>query len=162
MVEHRNTSIGQWLDRLFRFKTGNRLGNEVGEVLVPVVIVEPTENIVRQASANNTTAGTIFTTPTTRDFYITSATISFIKDATNTSLTTSITVVIDGATQNLLILPQFATTAGQGSVSCSYLKGIKIDRGTTININNSVGDANISSRGMITGYTIETTVSSTQ
>lgn len=118
--------------------------------------VNPAHNrfceIVRRQSAINSTGGTIYTTPSDRDFYLNSCFLSYIKDATSTSTTSALSVVIGGATVNLIRFAQLTLTAATGSQGLSFPAPIKLDRNSAITISNSTSTANISCEGTISGF----------
>ena len=112
-------------------------------------------NIVRRSSAINSTGGTIYTTPTDKDFFLNSVALSVIKDVTSTSILSNITCIIDGATNQILSIPGISLTVQNQSLSISFPIPIKIDRGSAIGVSNSTNVANISTNAMITGYTVD-------
>ena len=111
-------------------------------------------NIVRYANAVNSGSGTIYTTPTDKDFYLCYANLGIIKDATSTSTEESLRIVIDGATQRLMTIPSITLTAQSQNVFISLNNPIKIDRNTAITINGSSATANITLNGSIAGYLV--------
>jgi len=111
-------------------------------------------NVLVSGVAANATSALIYATPTDADFYLTSASIAFIKDVTATSASSSITTVISGVTQSFLNYPQFTLTVQTGANSMVFDPPVKIDRGTNININNSTAVGNITSRASIAGYIV--------
>lgn len=113
-------------------------------------------NICRQVEASNATAATIYTTPTDVDFYLTSACLSVIKDASSPSTYSAINITIDGITRTLLIISGFASTAQSGTVANAFTVPIKLDRGTNIAIANTSATAAIRTWATIQGYTVST------
>lgn len=119
---------------------------ELARKILPVLISNPERscNIIR----NKTTSGTIYTTPTDRDFYLTDCFITNMDNAGN--FIDDITVVIDGATQ---VICSCCGTAGiANSTTLNFTVPVKIDRGTNIT---SVKNTILSSFG-IAGYTVNT------
>jgi hypothetical protein len=133
--------------------------NKLSDVVVPVIDVSPAHNrvceIVRAASAVNATSTTIYTTPTDKDFYLTAASISTIKDVTATSLASFIETNIGGAARQILYIIGLTLTVQSGQTSISFPVPIKIDRGVNIIIAHTTNVANVSSRGLIYGYTVD-------
>jgi hypothetical protein len=112
-------------------------------------------NILRGVTATNSTSATIYTTPTDKDFYLTSALLSTIKDVTSTSTLERLRVVIDGVTQDILLISSLSLTAQDRTITLSLNNSIKIDRGTTITVTNSTNVANITTTALIQGYFVE-------
>jgi len=154
-MKNYNLSINQDLNRIFDLKGENTA--EVADFIQPVREIEPRINIARSASAINSTAGTIYATPSDKDFYLTSASLSVIKDVTSTSLRSDVQVVIDGVTQSVLRISGITLTVQADSISQSYPISIKVDRGTNITVTNTTNVGNVTASGCIQGYTQETT-----
>jgi len=110
--------------------------------------------VVRGLVLTNATAGTIYTTPTDQDFYLTFASLTF-KTAT-TGLMTQITlkVVINTLSQNILGAVNFAATGTTGPTAVFNCGNhpIKIDRGTTIEILMDAANDKDRAYGTINGY----------
>lgn len=156
MTTHYNTTIAEDAARILNTKSSDTLPSTMN-ILTPVIPITRYCNIVRRQEAINVLTATIYTTPTDKDFYLTAATLSFIKDATSTSLSSTIRVVIEGITWQILSLAQLTLTAQSGNQSISFPFPIKIDRGTNITVQNNTNVANVATYGTIMGYTVETT-----
>lgn len=130
--------------------------NQIADKVVPVMEVNPKLlrkiDIVKEAVATNQTSSTIYTTPGDRDFYITNAAISTIKDATSTSTVSAIRAYVNGVQIAIFRLPSFTLTAQNMSIMHDFKFPIKIDRNTAITVTNSTAVANITSYGLIFGY----------
>lgn len=113
-----------------------------------VIPLTPVVNVIKNATA----ASTLYTTPTNKDFYLTSASISMAKAVGDTGTVASITVFVDspGSAQNLISLAGITLTAERDSIAVNYNPPIKIDRGTVIAFNTSGTFS--STRAHITGY----------
>lgn len=153
-MRHFNPTISTDVQRIFNLK-GDSV-SEVSEEIVPVVVVERFCNIVKRNSVTNGTSATIYTTPTDKDFYIVAANISTIKDATSTSLTERISVTIEGLLIAILEICSLTLTPQNDSMSISFPRPIKVDRGTNITVTNSTNVANITTVANIYGFTVET------
>lgn len=160
MVYIDNTQTKKEIEDAIR---GNSVSNlaptKVSDTVQLVLPINPKDyrrvNIVKTGLATNATSATIYTTPTDKDFFLTSLALSIIKDVTSTSLRTDIAVVIDGAAQNLLSICSLTLTAQAQNIAQSYHAPIKIDRGTNITVSNTTNVANITARANLTGYTVE-------
>jgi hypothetical protein len=109
-------------------------------------------NIVKNSGFTNNTSVNVYTTPTDRFFYLTSAVLSYIKDVTSTSTSVRLNATINGVVTQLIPLPTLTLTAGQDSLSVSYSNAIRIDPGTTITATSTTNVANITVNTTITGY----------
>lgn len=135
----------------------DKIPNELAEKIVPTFETNPKLlrriNIVASASANNAVTGTIYTTPIDKDFFLTSIDLSMIKDVTSTSIYTDVEIKINGQTKTILYINGFTLTVQNISKIISFPIPIKLDRNSTITVNNNTNVANISSYCTITGYT---------
>lgn len=125
----------------------------VRQDIQPVVEIDkPFTNIVRYGSCVNAAAVSLYTTPTDKDFYLTAAQIAFIKDATATSVRSTIVATVDGVQQRILDIPQITLTAQTGGLTISFPYPIRIDRGTQILTSGSTTTGNITTDAVIYGY----------
>ena len=144
---------------------GNAVSNiapsQLANQVIPVIDVNPKHsrrvNIVKNQNALNSTSGTIYTTPSDKDFYLVGCEISVLKDATATSTNSAINAVIKGDSSSTIvaIIRGLTLTAQENSVSNNFGNGVLLERGTNITITNTTNVANISASGIIWGYTVE-------
>lgn len=131
----------------------------LSEQVVPVIVTNPrlirNNAILKAASLSNATTANVYTTPSDQDFYVCSASLAMIKDASATSTAISLSVTINSATVNLLAVPSITLTAHTEAIAVSFPYPIKIDRGSNIQIVSSTNVANILARGQITGFVVE-------
>jgi hypothetical protein len=129
--------------------------SELGKTCVPVMDMTPRfhriSNIVRGGSTTGTNL-TIYTVPTTKEFYLCGAMLSVIKDVLAVSATTRMLLTVDGVSYRLIEIPGITLTPQDRSISISIVPPIKVDFGSTISITNSSATANILSTGNIFGY----------
>lgn len=158
---HRNPSIAQWIQRIFNFKVTDSISSDVGKTIMPVIPILPVVNIVRGVSRSTTGDTTIFTTPTDRDFYLTSYLLDNMSDATADNTFVQFNFTVNGVVR-FIRLVKITTTASNKIVSGQFNPPILIDRGTGITVGTAftVGASNTSA--FITGYTIETLSASSQ
>ena len=112
-------------------------------------------NIIAENSASNATSATIYTTnnnPSTQQFYLTSVTLSMIKDATSTSVESDVNITMGGVVYSILTIPSLTLTAQNQSIFQSFKQPLPIDANTAITVTNSTNNANIKANGTITGY----------
>lgn len=150
-----NTGIFKWIFDLFKIK-GESAPVFVEDFIQPVVNVDPNDTHVYSNSAINATETTILTLPTDKDFYLTGAAISIIKDATATSTYSRISVISNGVTHYLCHTPHLSATSILGNITQTMnINRLKLDRGTSIKILNQTNVANISSMGSVWGFYVE-------
>jgi len=129
------------------------------EKIIPVCEVNPKLlrriKVVKNTATSNATTSTIYTTPVNQDFFISGLMLGVIKDGTSTSIVSTITTTIDGATTILAAIPSITLTAQSEMISISFPFPIKIDRNVTITCTNSTNVANVVSRAVIYGYVDE-------
>jgi len=154
-MQNNNSSISQDLNRIFDLKGEST--NFVSDIIVPVVNVSPVINNIKNAGATNATSATVYTTPTDKDFYLTNATISVIKDVTSTSAGSTVRVFVNGVQSIILDLAGITLTPQTLSQTMSFVPPIKLDRGSVVVVTNGTNVANIKTDCSILGYTVETT-----
>jgi len=130
---------------------------DIQKLIVPTIEINPKLlrfcNIVRNATASNATTATIFTTPANQDFYLIAAQMSMIKDASATSLASSIDLTPEGAQlASIMVIRGISLTAQNDSLTISFPVPLKLERNTTITINNTTATATVVSSGMIVGF----------
>lgn len=154
-MKHYNITLNKTMQDTFNLKGEST--DEVFDGIVPVIPLNPRIDIVKSASATNATNAIIFTTPIDKDFYLTHASLSVIKDATSTSIVSAITVTIDGVVPSIIQIAGITLTPQISQLVLCFNYPIKIDRGTQIRVTNSTNVGNIRADGCISGFTVETT-----
>lgn len=131
--------------------------NELAEKVLPVMEVNPKllrrANVVKYVSGAS--SGTIYTTPTDKDFFLCTAILSVNKDVASTAAGTYLSCVVEGVTTRLIHIAGITLTVQSECLSVSFPVPIKIDRNTPIAIASSASGAVIAVAGTITGYTVE-------
>lgn len=157
-MKHYNNSITEDLNLKLNPK-GDMVSNEVLDYITPTIEVNPRINIVRNQTTGNTGTNALYTTPTDKDFYLSTIGFSFIKDAVCDSATGDFTLsaFIDGTARVLIGLPIITLTAQTDSVFVSFPIPIKIDRGTQMNFTGTFGAGVCRRHAFLTGYVQETT-----
>lgn len=149
---NRNADVKQEIINALKLQTA--LGDDIKEP-IPVIEVNPklTKEVLNaHALLSNGTQGTILTASSTKDRYITSASLSFIKDAGNTSTFSDIRVTQKGKTTYILEAAHLTTTAQNGTLCMVFQHPIRIDPNTIVYVETAVGDANIRIAASITYY----------
>jgi hypothetical protein len=130
---------------------------------VPTLEVNP--QIVKNAlisSAGAVASGgtTIFTAPTNADAYVTSVSISIIKDVTCDMATgkfiLSASLADTGASRDILAIAIISLTAQQQTASCSFPHPIKLLRGSTMVMSGTYAAGVCSRAGSVTYFLDET------
>lgn len=152
-----NSEIAKRILRDLKISISDGVPSQISNQIVPVLISNPerTPNIIKQASAINSTSSVIYTTPTDRDFYLTNVNIANIKDVTSTSALSYVACLVNGAPSIIVSVSGLTLTPSSASNTISFPYPIKIDRGTQITVNNSTNIANVSTTASIIGYTID-------
>lgn len=130
--------------------------SQIAEKVVPVMEVNP--DMLRRCNVLKyvAVAGTIYTAPTNKDFYLSAMTLQGINDAGEPTASNYITITPSGNVATIILrgtLPAVAALASGINVSESLSLSIpiKIERGSniTLNIGSTTGSASI------IGYTVE-------
>jgi len=137
----------------------DRIPTELAEKVIPVMEVNPkllrVANVVKGNNALNGDV-TIYTTPTDKDFYLTGASLSVVKDATATStLTRYLITTEESGLGSFLPIGTLTLTAESRSTSINLSTPLKLKRNTTVSITNSTTVGNIATSGSIIGFTID-------
>lgn len=132
--------------------------NRLGDIVVPTFDYSNARfcEIVRGANRATTGATTIFTTPSDRDFFLSSANLAVQADISADSTGNVLQVTVGGVVRDIIRLNKISLTVTTESLSTSYPIPLKIDRNTGITIAHTftVGASTLS--GCITGFTIRT------
>lgn len=140
---------------------GDKVPLRLSETVAPVMEMNPELlrrcNVVANTSRSTTGTSTVYTVPSDKDFFLTSAQMSASYDATADSTNSFLTVTLDDGASSArpLQLMKQTTTASSLTQGLSFVPPIKLKRGTTVglNLSFSVGSGNGSAN--ITGYTVE-------
>ena len=162
MVRINNSDLTNELRDVAKIQVGaDIIPNILSNQVVPVIDVNPKHarilNITSGASTSATGASTIYTTPTDKPFYLTTIGFAFIKDVVCDIATGAMTVkvVINGASQNIIIIPIITLTAQSGVYQIDLPKPMLLDRGSTVFMSATFGAGVLSRAGYITGYTLD-------
>lgn len=159
MVKHYNPSIVQNAQRILNTKADN-LSDEVSGP-VAVIPIKPICRIVRFAVRSTSGSGTVYATPTDKDFYLIGCSLSVQRDAACDAPSSDgarVGIVIDSVTQGLIPISCATLTAFSAEQNITFPFPIKIDRGTNITITGMTFTVGTCVRSVsIIGYTEETT-----
>lgn len=161
MTKHYNPSIVERANRILASKSGDFLSDEVNPNIVMNIPVTPVQKLFLFGDASTSGAtGTLQTTPSDKDTYITNVEAAIIKDATCDAAdsTFRINAVVDGVTRVLAAIPTITLTAQNSSIAMHFNPPIKIDRDTAITTTQGTFTAGKYRRvSIVTGYTEEVT-----
>lgn len=154
MVKINNGEISRSFDEGFITNT-----TEIGQLSNTSNIVAPTydysNNLFCDISKYSSATGgvsTIYTTPTNRDFFLTSAYLDMLKIVTDNGTFCVLQASVNGAIQWLIALTGVTLNADSKNASVVFNPPIKIDRGTNIQCFCNSGTVS-QLFGRITGYT---------
>lgn len=117
--------------------------------------VNPQKNISVAADAAKLATGTevLMTTPTDRDFYLTTAILSGQADVLCDNVSISLNAQLKGKVSNeILRLAKISLTVFSGQIAITFPQPMLLDRGTTILIASTFSAGACSFAGTITGY----------
>jgi len=133
--------------------------SELGKTCVPVMDMTPNFhriiNIIKSEEVIDATSGIIYTTPTNKDFYLTNAILTIIKNATSTSVFSSLNIKVDGVIRGIIFIEETTLTAQSAQIVLNLNFPIKVDRGSDIIIAHGTNVSKIQGSATILGYTVE-------
>lgn len=103
-------------------------------------------------SSGNTT---IYTTPSDKDFYLTSLFYSYTKDAAHNGTSSSVIATTEGTARYLATKFHVTGVVENDFIVIEFPTPVKIDRGTTIYMSGTFGAGTMSRIGTISGFTEE-------
>jgi len=156
MTRHYNPSIVERANRILNSKAGDFLSDEVAGP-VATIALEPVCRVIANATAASTGSTTIYTTPTSKDFYLTSLQLYATTDATADNNQYAIFVTIDGVQVNILQMVKQLATAWSDHAELVFKYPMKLDRGSLIRVNTSYTVGNSRHGGCVHGFTEEVT-----
>jgi len=157
MVKHYNISIPERLLRIFKWKGGENIENEVSPFIQPVISVEAYTNVIATGGNAATAAVTIYTTPTDKDFFLHSVHISYEKNATadNTEIYVSATLANKLTAVNLIDIATLSLTASRDTQVIVFPKPLLLARGVGIGLYGTFSVGALIKTAQITGFTEE-------
>lgn len=134
MAQIIRSSIIQWMIDLLGLQPSSQtVPLALNGTVQPVVEIGPRHTRISRFNFSSTTGtGTLYTTPTDKDFYITYVSLTVTQDATCDGVVGTVQLVQDGVTRGLIAIPHQALTAGTYTLSLSFPYPIKVDRNTAI------------------------------
>jgi hypothetical protein len=143
----------------FKLQSSMGVPTGVNGIIQPVVNVNPKDYrnpiILKDATVTDA-GGTVYTTRSDVDTYITGIQCSFIKDATATGTKAYATISVNNVVSVLFQVLQLTLTAQYGQEALFYRFPLKVDRGATLVLAQTgytVGNQKLSI--VVYGYTVE-------
>lgn len=156
MPHNYNVSLFGWAIEKFNLKDGIFFRNELPWTLLPVIPITPIcEILINYRSGYVSGATTIYTTPSDKDFYVNTISLSYSKNAASTAPITStdVTVVINAQTITIAALAIEVTTAASLATTISFPRPVKLDRSSVIQLADAFSLAGAFTRQVnISGY----------
>ena len=158
-----NTETNRELNEAIRGNANTNIAPQsISGQVMPVIDINPKNyrraNICKEGSTTGTSY-TIYTTPTDRDFYLTTIQFTYTKNATAdlaTNDTLGISLKVNGATQYPIYFSTLTLTAQSDSIAITFATPLKIDRGSVIQlVRGAITAGNVVMSGSITGYTVD-------
>jgi hypothetical protein len=136
--------------------------SQLADKVVPVMEVNPKllriTNTTATATVNATGAGTVYTTPADKDFFLTNVHLHVIKNVVcdaATGVYVNFTVVQDGATKSLIALSGITLTAQEDIVTLNLSQPMKIDRNSLIRWTGTYAAGVMVRSANVIGYVVE-------
>lgn len=158
MVENQNPEIINRISEEIKESNLNILPKAIANKIQAVLIVNPkVRTIFRAADLTGTGSATIFTTPADKDFYLTSAELTFVCDSAADTTFYRILITPDqqGAA-NCIIMRKLTLTAEARNVTKSFPTPIKLARNSTITVATTLTVGASTVTGIIAGHEVDT------
>lgn len=156
---HNTETIKRILDEAGIQTSMDDVPTQLASKVVPVLIANPPifSTIGKDISEGSTGSTTIYTTPSDKDFYLTSMGLAYTKDAVCDNVLVNGRVTnSDGTTVQLILLPSQTTTAGNDHEILPLLYPLKLARSSNISMAGNFTAGTMNKRMFITGYLVET------
>ena len=160
MVDNQNNEIIERLLQQTKSPDVVKLKN-ISNTIQPIIDVTPvnSETVIRQVTRATTGVDIVYSTPTDKDFYLTSAALSYVKDV-NCDIATG-TIILEGdlfdkRSVNILTLPVITLTAQQGATNITFPIPIKMARNQSITLPNTFTAGVLIRCATISGFLVNT------
>lgn len=159
MAKIQSSEIIQKAIKDLRLDAGReRIPSEASDKIVLTYLLNKERaDIAKRGVRNTTGTSTVYSTPANKDFYVTSAFLGLVKDATCDAATGRIelTATINGESTAILCIPTLTLTAQSENLSIAFPYPIKIDRGTNITHALTFAAGAASFVGGVSGFELE-------
>jgi hypothetical protein len=162
MTKVKNSDTTRELIKAANLQVGfDDIPSELAKSIVPVININPKNYTISNVVAindivNSGGSATVYTVPTNKDFYLTNASLSMIKDVTATSIGTTLTVTPEtGLATTILKIIGLTLTVQEEAVQLNLTFPLKLKKGSVISLANSTATGNVSASASIVGFTVE-------
>lgn len=157
MEEIQNGDIKRKLSEDIHATNPMKMPPAITDYIVPVILTNDDvyyaqEPFCETNEAINDASDAIMNTDSVKDTYITSVSISVIKDATSTSTKSTVTAVIGGVTKTIAAIAGQTLTAQSETLNVTFNPPLKVDRSSLINNTSSTAVANIKCMCTVVGF----------
>tara|TARA_Y100000310_G_C20676941_1_gene813641 strand:+ start:2217 stop:2702 length:486 start_codon:yes stop_codon:yes gene_type:complete len=158
MVEIQNSKIVDSISEKVKESNLNLIPRQLANSVQAVIDVGRNidQHFIESTKSTSSGSTTIVSTPTNKDFYLTSCSLGLIKDAASDNVAADLRATVNGTVEFLLQIVGITLTAQETHLTVSFPEPIKLDRGTAIKIQGTATAGNFHKTGTITGYTIDT------
>lgn len=163
MAVNRNSNVAEEIRDVLKLQQNvdGNISNVAGQI-IPVVDVNPKHarivNVCQRLTKTTTGDGTVYTTPSDKDFYMTNLQLSFIKDAACDAATGNLSVTAflpDGSNPFLLSMPIITLTAQQSQGFFNFSAPVLLKKGSAIVSTGSFTAGALSRTVNVIGYTVD-------
>ncbi|MEK9171058.1 MAG: hypothetical protein AAB789_01970 [Patescibacteria group bacterium] len=130
------------------------------DFITPVIDINPNHNrilnVIKSTKLATSGQAVVYTTPTNQDFYLVTASLQSTDDVTSDNTETILAVKVGGTTELPILIHKKPSVTLFREFSGIYLGpiGMKLDRGTTITLDNSFTVGASTKAVVITGYIV--------
>jgi hypothetical protein len=139
---------------VLNLKAGDFMSEEIDGPVGVIELNKPVIRIIKSLTATSGT-GTIFTSASDKDTYLSCIVLSASKTAAESGTTASITCVLDGVTSTIAVIASVTLTADLQTIVVPLPVPIKVDRNTVVAYN--IGGTWINIRCSVMAYVEEVT-----
>lgn len=135
MVDIQSKEVIDKISDELKIQPSMQIPRELAKQIQLVYGVNPKRfvNIVRGGTLTSTGASSLFVASSERDTFLTSATLSYMADATADSIFYKINITPEGkALDEVIFLAKITTTAASDSITLSFNPPIKLERGSDV------------------------------
>ncbi len=161
MVDHQSKEVVDKMSEELKIQPALLLPKKIVDSIQPVYVVNPVPGHsataqIKSATISDLTLGVIHTTHIKKETFLVGAILSISKDVVSNSLFASIKITPIGSTSLPVIRIRFEPiTAGEHTQTINFPVPIKLERGTTIEIENQSATASIDISASVNFYEVD-------
>jgi len=153
-MKHNNPTISENQRRALNLKSGDFASNEVGEVIMQTIPITSIVNVVADRNSTTTGTGTIYLTPSDKDFYLTAIHFNVVQNAACDSDNSFLTISVNG-TIRYIVLGTNAGVVNNVVADIPFNPPVKLDRGFSMQLAGNFTAGLHRKTATIFGYTEE-------